>query len=247
MFVRSGFKASRAPSRRDISSLRLEKIDSYHVGPFAGRRLQKKKPDGSLTQDRHHFSSFHLCRFKSAETCIQGFEKAGFLEGNLVGYPDGPIIDNPVHDSDVLGESAAGGLKARGCSRTPVKLALRIEPLPAVEASAARDVVMDRNTISGNELRYSSPDGNHGSRGLVSEDPWRLNQAVFNLLDVGAAHSTSLDPHQKLSVTDLRYRHSLERQLILSAVDGRAHVSGNGEALFLVFENCGVHSFHKTS
>jgi len=42
---------------------------------------------------------------------VDGLDKAGLLEGDKVGDFHGSLVDDPIHDADVFGETAAGRLE----------------------------------------------------------------------------------------------------------------------------------------
>ena len=80
---------------------------------------------------------------------VDRFDKAGLLERNAVGNADRAVLDDPVHDSDVFGETAAGGLESGGAADFLVGGALGESFVLAIETLAAGDVVKDHHAVAG--------------------------------------------------------------------------------------------------
>jgi hypothetical protein len=77
---------------------------------------------------------------------------------------------------------------------------LRIKLPFAVKAPAARDVMINRNSIPrGKPLDCCARPDDNPCR-LMAEYPGRRYQAVLDLLDVRAAHATGVDANEYLAV-----------------------------------------------
>jgi len=65
------------------------------------------------------------------------------------------------------------------------------------------------------------------TRGFVTKNARRGVRAGRNLLQIGAADSTSVDPNQNLSRSDFRHGHFFQTDVVHAAIHGRPHRGRN--------------------
>ena len=102
------------------------------------------RPMGPWPMTRTVSSGARLSILTPLRTVLTGSTKAACSKGTPSGMRHhAAVVDDEVHDADVLGKAAAGGLEARGDAGLLVERALRRGALAAVVALAAGNVVED--------------------------------------------------------------------------------------------------------
>src|SRR6202035_2770460 len=88
-------------------------IGSYYgrTRPF-GQRSQND-PNGSLPDNQHRFITLQLKRFNRFQARIHRLDKCSLLVRNMVRNFNYAFTYDPIHHADVLGKTAAAGLKTR--------------------------------------------------------------------------------------------------------------------------------------
>ncbi len=110
-------------------------------------------------------SGAEIQRFTPFRTVFTGSTKAACSKGTPSGIAHHAAPGNyPVHDADVLGKPAAGGLKARRDADLLIELALRRSLLAAVVALAAGHVMEDHDALANLEARDALADVRRLSR-----------------------------------------------------------------------------------
>ncbi len=156
-------------------------------------------------------------------TRIDGLEKRGLLERNIIGNFYQTTPHNPVHDANVLGEASAGGRKAGCASYLLVDLTLREGLLAAVVALTARNVVVRHHAIANRKAADAFSHANNRARHLMPEDARRIMRASVNLLQVRPADPAGVDLDQHLACADLRHRNRFDTDIIYAAIHRGAH------------------------
>jgi hypothetical protein len=80
------------------------------------------------------------------------------------------MFDDPIHDSDILGETATRGFESGGATDFLVGRTLSESLILTVEALAARDVVEDHDTVAGAVSVDAFANGRYYTGGFVPED-----------------------------------------------------------------------------
>ena len=101
-------------------------------------------------------------------------------------------FDNPVHNTDVLGKTAARGFETGRDSNVLVNVALRVQAAFAIKAIAARDVMECNDTIARSEFCHTRTGAHDNPGSLVTEDARRRQQVVLDLFEVGVADPAGL-------------------------------------------------------
>src|SRR5580692_564128 len=101
------------------------------------------------------------------QTGIYRLNKTSLLEGNAVRDSDGTMLDDPVHNADVLRESASRRFETGGAANFLVGGALRESLVAAVKAVSARDVMKDHDAVARTECRDLLADCGDLARGFV--------------------------------------------------------------------------------
>jgi hypothetical protein len=114
------------------------------------------------------------------------------------------VFDNPIHDADVFGETAAGRLESGGTANFLVSGALREGLIPAVKALPAWDVMEDDDTVSGAVLADILANSGDNAGSFVSEDARGGVRSGGDFLQVGAADATGVDADQYFALADSR-------------------------------------------
>jgi hypothetical protein len=84
-------------------------------------------------------------------------------------------------------------------------------------------VVVDHDPVSFAVPADSRTRGRDDPGDFVTEDPRWIDEALIDLLHVGAAHAADIDADHHLAVSRFRSRKSLDFESGSSAIDGRAH------------------------
>ena len=157
-----------AEARGDGVALGKE-IGSNDLGAGAKAERGMHEADGALADDENRVVGSEAEHLDAFENGVDRLDEGGLLEGDAVGNADHAAIgDDEVHDADVLGKAAAGGLEARRDAGLLVERALRGGSLAAVVALVAGDVVMHDNALAEFELcdaGAAADDGAGTSRG----------------------------------------------------------------------------------
>jgi len=161
--------------------------------------------------------------FDALHAGIDGFDKTGLLEGNAVRNTYGTVLNNPVHDANVLGEAAAGRLEAGGATDFFVGRALGESLVLAVETLAARNVVEDHDAVAGAKVADALADGGDNAGGFVSENSRGGVRAGRNLLEVGAANAAGVNADKEFSWADSGDRNGFEADVVYAAIDRSLH------------------------
>ncbi len=181
------------------------------------------RQNGLAAAQEQSFDPFH--------TGVDRFDEAGLLEGNGVGNADGAVLDDPVHDADVFGKAAAGGLESRGTADLFISGALGEGLVLAVETLAAWDVVEDHNPVAGAVVLHGVADGGDYAGGFVSEDARGRMGTGGDLLEVGAADAAGVNAEEHLTVGDLGYGDGFEADVVYATVDCGLH--GRGDRMWM--------------
>src|SRR5438445_2224572 len=95
-------------------------------------------------------------------------------------------------------------------------------------AHAARDRRIDRDGLPFVQAFHTWPDCLDRTGELVAEDEWlgrhaRADVSIAVIVDIRAAQSDCIDPHQNLSLTRSRCRHLIDLQLAWPVPPCRPH------------------------
>ena len=131
-----------------------------------------------------------------------GSMKVASSKLTLSGRGDDAALGDPGHGFDVFTEAAAVGSEAGGEAGGLVLLALGEEAIFAVEAGATRRVVEAHHAIAGLEFCDARADGDDGAGQFVAEDLGRLDVALEDFLDVGAADAAGGDFDENFAGAD---------------------------------------------
>ena len=121
----------------------------------AAAQFQKhgeEQADRALALDEHDIVRLRIALLHGFQTSVERLDEGGDFEGHAIGNFLDAALDDPIHDADVLGESAAGGLEAGSDAYLLIDGTLRVEFAVAVEAFAAGNVVEDDDAVAGLEL-----------------------------------------------------------------------------------------------
>src|SRR4029434_5766998 len=99
-----------------------------------------------------------------------------------------------------------------------VLLALREKPALTVETFLARDMMKAHHAVTRPTFRKLRSGRNDGALTFLTEDLRRLNVALEDFLDVGAADAARRDLDQDFVWTDFRHRDFLDADDALVAV-----------------------------
>ena len=121
---------------------------------------------------------------------VDGLNKGGLFEGDAVGNFDEGALDDPGHDADVLGESAARGLEAGGAADPLVIVALGEGFFAAIVTMATGSMVVDHDAVTDGQSLDAFADGGNDASGLVTENAGGGMGAGVDLFKVGAADAT---------------------------------------------------------
>src|SRR5262249_53594184 len=126
-----------------------------------------------------------------------------------------------------LCEAAAVGSETGGEAGGFVLIALREEALVAVEAFATGDVMEAHDAIAELEFFHAPPHGNDGTGEFVTANLRRLDIALKDFLDVGAADAAGSDFDEHFTIADVRNRHFLDANDSPFAIDTGLHGAWN--------------------
>src|SRR5207247_3207638 len=111
------------------------------------------------------------------------------------------------------------GVEAGRGPVAPIGRALRIGAAVAVEAGAAGNVGVKDHALAFPEAGSPGPQRHRRPRDLVAEDAGRGQQALLDLLEVGAADAAGLDPDEHLTRAGLGARNLLHPEVVRPAID----------------------------
>jgi hypothetical protein len=151
---------------------------------------------------------------------IDWLDETGLLERNAVWNTDRAVVDDPIHDSDVFGETAAGSLESGGASDLLVGCALGKSLVLAVKTLAAGNVVEDHDPVAGTVILHAFADGSDRAGSFVSENARGRVGTRGNLLQVGAAYAAGVDADQHFSSAYFGDGDRFHADVIHAAVDG---------------------------
>ena len=179
---------------------------------------------------------------------VYRFDPGGLFEGNVVGDADEAAVDNPVHDADVFGKAAAGGLKGGGGADLLVGVALGVGVFAAKVAGAAGDVVEGHGAVSlfpgGNVLADGCDRAGH----FVAEDAGGVVGAGVDFFQVGAADAAGVDAQEDFAWAQSGQGHGFDADVVGGSVDGglvvgrefggllRGRINGDGHHFPIVEE-----------
>ena len=138
--------------------------------------------DRSLSQNHHNVFRLRIDQLHALETGVHRFDEAGLIEGNALGNFFDAVLDDPVHDADVLRESAACRFISRRDADFLVNRALGIQLALAIKTLAARNVVKDDDTVTRDVARDTRAYGRNHTRRLMTVNARRRQQVVRDFL-----------------------------------------------------------------
>jgi hypothetical protein len=144
------------------------------------------------------------------------------------------VLDDPVHDADVFGETSAGRLEPGGATDFLVSRALGKSFVLAVKTLAARDVVEDHDPVARAVRLDAFANRYYYAGGFVSEDAGGGMGAGGNLLEVCTADAAGVHADEHFAGTDLGDGHSFDADVVHAAIDSRLH--GGGDRMQLSFD-----------
>lgn len=165
--------------------------------------------------------------FDAFHTGIDGLNEAGLLEGGAVWNTYGTVLNDPVHDANVLGETAARRLETGGTADFLVGRALSKSLILTVETLSTRNVVEDHDAVAGAVVTDTLAHGGDDAGGFVSEDARSGVRAGGNFLEVGAANAAGVDADEEFSGTDGGDGDSFEADVVYAAINGGLHGCGD--------------------
>ncbi len=147
------------------------KIGGEDAGSSAAGQGGVHEADGALADDQHSVVGCQVEHLYALEDGVDGLQECSLLEGNAVGNRhDTTAGGDPLHDADVLGKSAATGLKTGCRADFFIEWALRRSLLAAVVALAAWHVVVDDDTVAEAKFGHALAELDDGPGHLVAED-----------------------------------------------------------------------------
>src|ERR1035438_311666 len=118
--------ACRAEANRQLAAER-HGIGGEQRGSVALHQHGEKQTDGSLAQYYHYIFGFRIELDHTFETGIKWLDETGAVERNTVRDLFDAAADDPIHDANVLRESAACGLVSGRHADLFVDRALRVQ------------------------------------------------------------------------------------------------------------------------
>ena len=207
-------------------TLRIEVAGQHGSASFA-REGCEENADRALTNHQDCLVPLEIEPLNRLVACVDRLEKCSLFKRNSVGnlYEPAPQHDGR-HDADVLGETATGRSEARSAPDVLIGLALREGLFAAVEALAARDVVVSHHAVAYRESVDAFACLHDSARHLMSEDARCIMRSGVNLLQICAADSAGVDLDQHLAGADLRHRDGFDADVIHAAIHGGSHHCG---------------------
>src|SRR5438477_10529205 len=103
------------------------------------------------------------------------------------------MLNDPIHDADVFGETAAGRLKSGGTADLLVGRALGKGLVLAVKTLAARDVMEDHHAVAGAIVLDAFSGCSDYAGGFMPKDAGRGMRTGRNFLEVGATDAAGVN------------------------------------------------------
>ena len=179
--------------------------------------------------------------FDTLHAGVDGFHEAGLLEGNAVRNAHGAVLDDPIHNSNVLSETAAGRLESSRAPDLFIGGALGEGLVSAIETLAARDVVKDHHAIAGavgSRFRPRPPRCRR-SRGRRCAGP---NESRWKSSSGRCRRRRRNEPELTFLRADARDWNSLQPDIVDAPIDGCLHRRRN--RLRIAFNRVGSGSCH---
>ncbi len=132
-------------------------------------------------------------RFDPLHAGVHRLDKARLLERDSIWNANCSLTNNPIHHSNIFGESSARRLEPGRASDLLVSLTLGEGFVAAVVALSARDMVKDHHAVADAELLDAVADFCNHSRSLVAKDSGRGVGAAGNFFKVGAADAAGVN------------------------------------------------------
>jgi hypothetical protein len=114
-----------------------------------------------LADGQDEFTAAESQGFDALHAGIDRFDETSLLKRDALWDADGAVLNDPIHDSHVFGETPAGGLESGCTADFLVRGALGECLVLAVETLAARDVVEDHDPVAGAVILHSFTHGSH--------------------------------------------------------------------------------------
>ena len=187
--------------------------------------------DGSLANDQNRVVGGQVEHLYALEHGIEGLDEGGLLEGHIVGDANyAAVLHHEVHDADVLGKAAAGGLEAGRDAGLLVERALRGRLLAAVVALAAGNVMEGHHPVADGIAGDAGAGFDNRTGHLVAEDARCGVGAVVDFLKVSTADAAGGDLDEQFACADTRNGHGFHAHVVDAAVDNGAHGGGKRRA-----------------
>ena len=138
------------------------------------------------------------------------------------------MLDDPIHDANVFGETPARRLESSGAADFLVRGALGERLVLTVETLATRNVVKDHDAIATAVVVDLFTDCGNDAGGFVSKDARGGVGACGNLLEVGAADAAGVDADEHLAGADRGDGDGFEADVVHAAIHGGLHGCWDG-------------------
>src|SRR4029077_3080163 len=189
---------------------------------------QKLQSVGAPANHQDGFGRGYASLLHRFNNGVNRLDEGGFFKGDIVGKRDDAALGYPGHGFDVFAEAAAVGCEAAGEAGGLVLLALREEAFLTVKAFAAGRVMEAHDAIAGLPFGDAGADSYDGTGEFVTEDLRRLDVALEDFFDVGAANAAGSDFDEDFVIADLGNGDFFDAHDSLFAVDAGAHGFGDG-------------------
>src|ERR1700687_2602362 len=219
-------------------------IAGVEVGGLQLAAHQKLQSDGPAADHQDGFARGYASLLHRFNNGVNRLDEGGFLEGDIVGKRDDAALGYPGHGFHVFAEATAVGCEAAGEAGGFVLLALREEAFLAVKAFAAGRVMEAHDAIAGLPFGDAGADRYHGAGEFVTADWRRLDVALEDFFDVGAANAAGGDFDEDFVIADLGNGNFLDAHDALFAVDAGAHRFRDGAESFQRFDD-GASTAHR--
>jgi hypothetical protein len=201
------------------------KVDGKDFHALKAQQRSEHQADWSLANDQHGVALENVEATDRLKDGVHRFKHGAFLESILRGNPNDAGQDE-WHDADVFGETAARRFKSSRDARALVLQALCECPVAARMAIQTWDVMVQGDSLSHAETTRTRTDLHDRSGRFVTENSRAGDGTVFDLFDVGGAHTANGDFHQQLARADARDRDGFDAQVVFAMVDEGAHFFG---------------------
>src|ERR1035438_4241346 len=136
-------------------------IGSNNRGPCPPCQDTQYDADRTLPDGQHGLAGLQAEGFDAFHTGIHWLDETSLLKRDALRDFHSALIDDPIHDADVLGEASTRGFEAGSASDLFVGGALGEGLVAAVVTVAAGDVMKDYDAVAGLEPGYSRPCGRY--------------------------------------------------------------------------------------